>query len=117
MGRMLQIRVMATTYSEDDVRRAWPKLFELAFPPGSPLPATKIRGVLELVRSLGDLHLFSDDLPTEARLAMDEHFPKIAVLRDGLEKNLADWKAGEANAYSDRLEDAIDLLEADMPRN
>lgn len=50
MGKLLQIRVSAWTYREEDVVRAWPALAALAWP--RPQYPGEKRGVLELVTAL-----------------------------------------------------------------
>lgn len=50
MGKLLQIRVSAWTYREEDVVRAWPALTALAWP--RPQYPDEKRGVLELVTAL-----------------------------------------------------------------
>ena len=114
MGKLLQIRVQASTYSEDDVSRAWPRLFELAFSSQAPVPSSGMRGVMELVARLDDIRRFSDGLPNEVKAILDKNLPPVLEIRDELESSLADWKAARANTLSDDLEKAIADLETMM---
>ena len=58
MGNLLQIRVSAWTYREEDVVRAWPALTALAWP--RPQYPDEKRGVLELVTALENGLSFED---------------------------------------------------------
>ena len=58
MGKLLQIRVSAWTYREEDVVRAWPALTALAWP--RPQYPDEKRGVLELVTALENGLSFED---------------------------------------------------------
>ena len=50
MGTVLQIRVSAETFSEDEVRRKWPALWSLVWEDGG--DAVPRKGVLELVQAV-----------------------------------------------------------------
>jgi hypothetical protein len=106
MGRLLQIRVMARTFDENEVRDAWPKLSELAW--GKVLPEQG-QGVLELASTLED-KLRMGMLPPG--VAAEEAAIKAAgALVRSLERALGDWKPGDAERLSNQLEDALTDLE------
>ena len=63
MGKLLQIRVSAWTYREEDVVRAWPALTALAWP--RPQYPDEKRGVLELVTALENGLSFEDWPPSK----------------------------------------------------
>ena len=107
MGRVLQIRVSASTFDEREVADRWPSLSRLAF---EELPQGAARGVLELVEHLADRQRIGL-LPKEADEALGEKTRRAAELKSKLEEALADWKAGEANTLSEQLEDLLDDLE------
>ena len=114
MGRTLQIRVSASTFDPAEVERRWPRLSALAFSPVAVKIAAlppETRGVLELVEHLAD-RLVIAVLPAEAQRELAQGIKMAAQAREQLAALLADWKAQEANAATDRIEDALDELEA-----
>lgn len=108
MGKALQIRVSAVTWDEDLVTQLWPRIAELAF--SVPLKHEK-RGVLEMVRALGDGMAFMK-WPEERRAALRPDVEKALDVQRRLEGALANWDPREANALSDELENILDRLEA-----
>ena len=116
MGRILQIRVSAWTYDEDEVLQAWPKLCALVW---SQLdqwgPAGMKRGVTELAGYLPDALRFSD-LPDDVKTLLFPGAKKVAGILDDMRKALADWDPRRANELSDALEEALSELEKDAPR-
>ena len=107
MGRVLQIRVSASTFDEREVEDRWPGLCRLAF---AELPEGAARGVLELVEHLADRQRIGL-LPDDAAEALGEKARRAAALKSELEEALADWDARKANGLSERLEDLLDDLE------
>ncbi|MBQ4326327.1 MAG: formin-like protein 18 [Mailhella sp.] len=116
MGRILQIRVSAWTYDEDEVLQAWPKLCALVW---SQLdqwgPAGMKRGVTELAGYLPDALRFSD-LPDDVKRALLPGVKNVAAILEEMRKALADWEPRRANALSDVLEEALFELEKEAPR-
>ena len=116
MGRILQIRVSAWTYDEDEVLQAWPKLCALVW---SQLdqwgPAGMKRGVTELAGYLPDALRFSD-LPDDVKRALLPGVKNVASILEDMRKALADWDPRRANALSDALEEALFELEKEAPR-
>ena len=111
MGRIFQIRVMAYTYSEEDVRKRWPELFKLAFGKEKEGPAgSRGRGVLELAQVLEDKQKFAD-LEDKIREALKEPVQDLhqKILR--LESSLSERNPQEADKISYELEDILDGLE------
>lgn len=115
MGKVLQIRVGAWTYNEDEVIGAWPMLSALVW---SELdkwgPSGMKRGVTELAEHLTDALRFAD-IPSEVRTLLmpgaKEVEKKLALMRSAL----ADWDPRKANALSDELEEALTRLEKSVP--
>ncbi len=111
MGRILQIRVSAWTYDEDEVTGAWPRLTAFVWsqterwgPPGMR------RGVLELAEFLPDAVKFG--LEDEAlKSAAEPDVQKAAGQLEKLREALAAWDPREANRISTALEDTLDRLE------
>jgi len=114
MGKVLQIRVMAYTYSPEDVERTWPKLALLVWEELPSGPPEKDRGVFELVQALQNGLAF-EDWDEDVKKRLDPGIMNIVALRDKLEAALADWNATEANKLSDKLEDALTELEKEAP--
>ena len=116
MGRILQIRVSAWTYDEDEVLQAWPKLCALVW---SQLdqwgPAGMKRGVTELAGYLPDALRFSE-LPDDVKRALLPGVKNVAAILEEMRKALADWEPRRANALSDALEEALFELEKEAPR-
>lgn len=115
MGKILQIRVLAYTYDENDVVKAWPKLSTLAFPERYPAPQlASSKGVFELVESLVDQIQF-DMVDKSVKQALAAGTDAIKGLKSQLEQALADWNPQKANQLSDELEQALDELEKEAP--
>ena len=100
MGKLLQIRVSAWTYREEDVVRAWPALTALAWP--RPQYPDEKRGVLELVTALENGLSFED-------------WPQAAVKKD-LEEALFQWEPRKANELSETLEEELATLNERAPK-
>ncbi len=115
MGKVLQVRLYAYTYAEDDVRREWPLLWKWAFEetrPGFPLER---EGVMELVRALDDMLRFEKGSDT-LRQALSRYLPSVTEQARKLEEALADWDPKAANAATDRIEEGLTELERNTPR-
>jgi hypothetical protein len=119
MGKVLQIRVTASTYEPKDVLRRWPGLCALAWPPDD-MPRGAMRedgtvGVMELLCVLGGEVRFGK-VDKAVRQALEPLLEGVESVKAKLDAALADWKPAEANALSDRLEEALDGLEQALPR-
>lgn len=115
MGRILQIRVTAWTYDEDEVNRAWPRLTALVWAERDRwVPAGARHGVLELAKALPDAARFGH-WPESTRQALRDGIDKAYGLSIRLEAALADWQPSLANRLSDELEDALTSLEERVP--
>lgn len=78
MGKLLQIRVSAWTYREEDVVRAWPALTALAWP--RPQYPDEKRGVLELVTALEN-GLSFEDWPQAVAEGLREGIGRAAAVK------------------------------------
>lgn len=107
MGKVLQIRVIATTWNEDLIEDYWPRLAKLAFEVPVKL---ENHGVLELARALAEGLKFAK-WPDARKAALGPGIEEAAQIREELEKALADWDPRKANELSNRLEDTLDKLE------
>lgn len=115
MGRVLQIRVTAWTYDEDEVTRTWPRLTALVWPESEKWsPPGQRHGVMDLAKALPDAARFGD-WPEAVRHALRDGVEETTLLAEKLEAALADWRPSEANALSDRLEEALTALENAIP--
>lgn len=112
MGKILQIRVSAWTYREEDVTSAWPALASLVWE-HEPFPGEK-RGVLELVTALENGLSFGN-WPAETVSALQDGIRRAVSLKEQLETALSDWQPREANSLSDVLEDALSELNRAVP--
>ena len=110
MGKVLQVRVYAYTYDEADVRKAWPRLWSLAFEETKPGFPYEMAGVLELVRALDDLYQFGV-LPEATRAVLAAGLPKVVKGVETLQRRLADWNPQAANEASDQIEEGLGELE------
>ncbi|WFS63904.1 hypothetical protein LF599_07005 [Pseudodesulfovibrio thermohalotolerans] len=107
MGRLLQIRVLAWTYSEDEVRKTWPSLWNLAWEDSSAIPK---KGVLELADAIFDA-VRAGLIPGNQADVLRENAEKADRLRLAIEKALGDWRPGDADKLTYELEDTMDALE------
>jgi len=112
MGKILQIRVMASTYDPEDMDKAWPRLVALCRPdyPYPKGPKTRPTGVLELVQTLDDRCRFGD-WEERAKDALRPGIDAALAVKARLEQALGDWRPTEANHLSDELEEALAALE------
>lgn len=109
MGKVLQIRVMAQTFDETEVRDNWPKLSKMVWGED---PPKREHGVLELARAL-DGHQRMGMLPDE----MQQHKEALEAgekFVQAIEKALGDWKPGDADKLSNELEDHLEALEKNI---
>lgn len=115
MGKVLQVRLYAYTYAEDDVRREWPILWKWAFEETKPGFPYEKSGVLELIRALADMLQFEKG-SEELRKVLAQYLPAVTAQAQKLEEALADWDPKAANAATDRIEDGLTELERNTPR-
>ena len=108
MGKYLQIRVSANTFNEDDVKKAWPSLWNLIWDEGGDRVPKK--GVMELALAAYDAVRAG---LVEARVAeaLKEGAEEAARPYHAIEKALADRAPTEADRLSYELEDSLDRLE------
>ncbi|MEG2139474.1 MAG: formin-like protein 18 [Bilophila sp.] len=112
MGKILQIRVSAWTYREEDVEEAWPALVRLAWEHETYLEEK--HGVLELVSALSNGLLF-ENWPEKTASALRAGIATAVSIKNQLETALSDWEPREANKLSDALEDALTALNQLVP--
>lgn len=111
MGNVLQIRVGAWTYDEDEVLKAWPCLSGIVWPQLDAWgPVGQRHGVIELAEHLSDALRFSD-LPAEIKKELGPGAKLVNERLEQLRKALAAWEPREANSVSVMLEDALTELD------
>ena len=116
MGKILQVRVSAWTYDEDEVVEAWPRLCALVWPQLDQWgPAGMKRGVAELAEYLPDAMRFSD-LPEEVKKELRPGVEKVTSVLNEMRSALASWDPRRANSLSDALEEALTDLEKEAPK-
>lgn len=115
MGKILQIRVGAWTYDEDEVPAAWPKLSALVWGELDRWgPSGMKRGVTELAGYLVDALRFAD-IPEETRKLLLPGAKNVAAVLENMRAALADWDPRRANLLSNELEEALTELEKLAP--
>ncbi len=108
MGKLLQIRVSAWTFSEREVENTWPSLWELVWGKGG--DAIPKKGVLELAQAVFDAvraGLISDEQAT----SLKEKAEQAEALRLKIADTLAARDPKGADTLSYELEDCLDALE------
>ena len=113
MGKYLQIRVSAWTFSEDDVEKTWASLWKLIWGEGG--DAVPKKGVMELALAVYDA-VRAGLVKPEVAEALKEKADEADRLYHAVEKALADRDPKEADRLSYELEDCLDALE-DIARN
>ena len=132
MGRILSVRLSATTFNDGEVLRAWPRLCALAWPGKGEIscggwrpktvppaltppvrPETSHFGVLDLVSDLLEEAEFGD-WDAALALRLEAGLDDLRHAASGLKKALADWNPKAANAATDEIEDALDKMEREL---
>ena len=108
MGTVLQIRVSAETFSEDEVRKKWPALWNLVWEDGG--DAVPRKGVLELVQAVFNA-VRAGLIGREQADALREKADRAEEMRLSLQDLLAGRKPSEADKLSYEIEDCLDELE------
>jgi len=108
MGKLLQVRVTAWTFSEDEVEKTWPALWKLVWGEGG--DAIPKKGVLELAQAV--YNAVRAGLVTDAQVdALKDGAETVEDLRFKIGDALGDWQPREADKLIYRLEDELDALE------
>ncbi|SHN63810.1 type II toxin-antitoxin system RelE/ParE family toxin [Desulfovibrio litoralis] len=124
MGKILQIRLSASTYNLDDVLKAWPALYnsvwgdEKAFTfqaMSAFANSDQNRGVLNLVKDLKTA-LVHNEWVSAKKQALEPGIKEAEKKAKELDEYLANWDAKAANRASDELESILDQLEVLMKR-
>lgn len=108
MGTVLQIRVSAETYSEDEVRRKWPALWALVWGEGG--DAVPRKGVLELAQAVFNA-VRAGLIPADRAEALRDGAEAVEALRFRLQDALAARNPQAADKLSYAIEDGLDALE------
>ncbi len=108
MGQVLQIRVSAWTYSEDEVEKTWPNLYRLIWDEsGDRIPK---KGVLELAADTFDA-VRAGLIDSAAAEALKEKADEVDAIRLKIEKALADRDPQGADKLTYEIEDCLSALE------
>ncbi len=110
MGKVLQVRVSASTYDPDDVYRQWPTLSRLSWGEKH-FADLKAVGVRELAATLEDKWKFGEDWPQDLKQLLARDVESLRELDQRLEDALADRRADTADRITHELEDALEELE------
>lgn len=121
MGRILQVRLSASTYDTEDVKQAWPALCQTVWPDDKAIKALQIadlaggRGVLDLVKALG-VALEYEPWPDAKKQVVAPLLKAAQDASDELAEALADWNPKAANKATDEVESSLDDLEQLMKK-
>ena len=108
MGKILQIRVSAYTYSEDEVRTQWPNLWKLVWAEGGHQVRKKgVDDLAQLVFDQARIGYFQKEW-NKALLPEAEEAERIRL---ALNEALGRWDAKGADELTYALEDALGRLE------
>jgi len=108
MGKVLQVRVSAWTFSEDEVEKTWPTLWKLVWGEGG--DAIPKKGVIELAQALYDA-VRAGLIPDDKADVLRNGAEKVEDLRFKIEAALTSWQPKEADKLIYELEDGLDALE------
>ncbi|CCH47507.1 hypothetical protein [Pseudodesulfovibrio piezophilus] len=108
MGKLLQVRVSAWTFSEDEVRNTWPALWKLVWEEGG--DAVPKKGVLDLAQALYDA-VRAGLLPSEQATSLRDKADEAEDIRLKIEKALAARDPKLADGLTYDLEDCLGELD------
>jgi len=108
MGKLLQIRVSAWTFSEDEVQKTWPGLWDLVWGEGG--DAIPKKGVLELAQAVFDA-VRAGLISSEKAELLREKAEEAEDLRFKIEAALAARDPKGADKLTYDLEDCLDSLQ------
>lgn len=108
MGRLLQIRVSAWSFSEDEVEKTYPSLWKLIW--GDCGDAVRKKGVMELALGVYDA-VRAGLIDSRIADALKEKADEADRLYHAVERALAARDPKEADKLSYQLEDCLDALE------
>ena len=120
MGKHLFIRVSAHTFDEQKVQKAWPTLYEMAWPDVYKTPEKKAvetfagkrnKGVLELVSAVHEAVVFGKCLDSKDAVTLSPILTKSMLLLQSLEEALASRDVPLAHKLTNEIEDTLDELE------
>ena len=115
MGRLLQVRLSASTYDIDALPKTWPSLCQIVW--GEDVATKKLgsepaggRGVFDLIKAL-IVALEYENWPEAKKQALAPLIKSAHKKMEEMAVFLGDWDAKAANKASDELESIIDELE------
>ncbi len=112
MGKLLYIRVNASTYDETKVRKEFPTLCELVWnEKDSYIPAAQFFGVLELIATLHEALEYAN-FPQELVNLLKNEVQELVILKENLSKAITSWEVREADKITYDIEEKLQVLEA-----
>ncbi len=108
MGKVLQVRVSAWTFSEDEVKKTWPLLWKLVWGEGG--DAIPKKGVIELAQAVFDA-VRAGLIPDNEADPLRDGAENVEALRFKIEDALSSWQPKDADKLIYELEDGLDALE------
>lgn len=111
MGKFLFVRVSVSTYDENEVKKNFPSLSNLAWSENDMyIPASQRFGILELIQSLSDSLEFAQ-WTNEKKEILENGIKTLFDLKQKLEKDVLEWKPQEANEITFLIEEELTELE------
>lgn len=108
MGKVLQVRVSAWTFSEEEVEKTWPALWKLIWGEGG--DAVPKKGVLELAHATFDA-VRAGLIDSDKADALRDKAEEVEKLRIRMEDALAARQPKEADGLTYEIEDCLDALQ------
>ncbi len=112
MGKILVVRVSASTYDDADVKKRYPLLYQFAWPVNDDyIPAAQRFGIMELITTLDEAIDFAD-WPQNVKTVLAPFIEEISHLQKTMQELILAWQPKEADAISYQIEEKLDELEA-----
>ncbi len=114
MGNILYIRVSASTYNEDDVKKHFPLLHKLAWRDDDRyIPASQRYGVLELIATVQDVLDFAQ-IDIEVKNFLMADWKTLCEMKKELEQYVLEWKPHKASELTYTIEEKLAEIEKNL---
>ncbi len=114
MGNILYVRVSASTFKEEDVKKYYPCLHALAWNKEDKyIPASQRYGLLELIATIKDVLDFTP-LDAEIKGIIEKDWPLIVDAKEELNQEILDWQAHKANELTFKIEEMLTQVEKNL---
>ncbi len=117
MGNILYIRLNASTYNEEDVKKFFPCLHALAWHKDDKyIRASQSYGVLELISSLQDVLEFGN-IKEEIKSIIADDWLVLCEMKKELEQDVLNWEPHKANELTYKIEEMLKAVEKNLQEN